>query len=201
MRKRRRARAHRTRRNRSRPAIRFAGGGARSPATRLAQQRAPGKRLTPSLRNLCGGGMPGRRIGQPGVDLAGEFVSALPGPLRDRTDTRRRGCRIGRPPAWPARIPGPRARHVQHIMHSAAIGCGPQGQGRRVLESRAPSQGLGRNTGDVGGEFFGEHVAISPLRGRALNGAAIATASGCAAASRSARGGTSAIDRRRGGRR
>ena len=26
--------------------------------------------------------MPGRRIGQPGVDLAGEFVSALPGPLR-----------------------------------------------------------------------------------------------------------------------
>ena len=38
--------------------------------------------------------MPGRRIGQPGVDLAGEFVSALPGPLRGRTDTRRRGCRI-----------------------------------------------------------------------------------------------------------
>jgi hypothetical protein len=34
--------------------------------------------------------MPGRRIGQPGVDLAGEFISALPEPLRSRTDARRR---------------------------------------------------------------------------------------------------------------
>jgi hypothetical protein len=33
--------------------------------------------------------MPDRRIGQYGVDLAGEFVSALPGSLRGRTDARR----------------------------------------------------------------------------------------------------------------
>jgi Aldehyde dehydrogenase family len=47
-----------------------------------------------------------------------------------------------------------------------------------------------------------EHsISAMPLGGRALNGAAIATASGCAAASRCARRGSSAIDRRRGGRR
>jgi hypothetical protein len=185
-----------------RPAIRSARGGARSPATRLAHQRAPRKRLTSSPRNHDGGAMPGRRIGQHSVDLAGEFVSALPGSLRGYTDARRR--RLQNRPATGMSSPYPRVAMLamsSTSCPSAAIGCGPQGQGRRVLGGRAPRRQLGPKTGDVGGELFGEHVAISPLRGRALNGAAIATASGCAAASRSARRGTSAIDRRRGGRR
>jgi hypothetical protein len=88
--------------------------------------------------------MPGRRIGQPGVDLAGEFVSALPGPLRavqtlDVEAAESADHRHGQPV-----YQGPRARHVQHIVHSAAIGCGPQGQGRRVLGAAGRRETWGR---------------------------------------------------------
>ena len=88
--------------------------------------------------------MPGRRIGQPGVDLAGEFVSALP-EIFERPH-RRSTSRLQNSPttAMPARIPGPRPRHVQHIVHSAAIGCRPQGQGRRVLGAAGRRETWGR---------------------------------------------------------
>ena len=108
--------------------------------------------------------MPGRRIGQPGVDLAGEFVSALPGPLRGRTDTRRRGCRIGRPPAMAS--PYTRAACSPCPAHRALGGdwMRPAGSRPSRARGRGPTRDLGPKTGDVSGEFFGEDELVGRPR-------------------------------------